>query len=373
VKTLIYVQHLLGLGHLMRSSRIAAALMARGCSVAVAQGGMPVDGVAWGAANVTQLDPVKVRPEAMGVLLDAEGAPFSAERQAARRDRLLALLMGQRPDILLVEAFPFGRRQMRFELVPLLEAARDAGVRLVATSIRDILQESRPERQRETIEALRRWFDLVLVHGDPAFVRLADTFALAGDIPCRVAYTGLVGPAPPGKPVSTHDIIVSAGGGAVGAKLLETAARALAHGDLSLRTALLLTGPNAPAGLAATLGRLAPHARVESFVDNLPDRLAGARLAVCQAGYNTAADLLATGCPSVLVPFEGDGETEQLRRAKAQEADGRAILLREGSLTASSLSEAMKRALALPRARTTTLDGADSAAAILLAQLEGRP
>jgi predicted glycosyltransferase len=105
----------------------------------------------------------------------------------------------------------------------------------------------------------------------------------------------------------------------------------------------------------------------------MPDRLAGARLAVCQAGYNTAADLIVTGCPAVLVPFEGVGETEQLRRAMALEAAGRAVVLREASLAASSLAEAMGRALALPRSRSAKLDGAARTAEILLAQLELRP
>jgi predicted glycosyltransferase len=374
VKALVYVQHLLGLGHLMRAARIAAALTDAGCAVTVAQGGVPVAGVPWGAASVIQLDPVKVNPEGMGTLLAADGGPFGPERQAARRDALLALLAELRPDVLLIEAYPFGRRQMRFELVPLLEAARKTGVRLVAASIRDILQESRkPERQQETIEALRSWFDLVLVHGDPEFVRLADTFALAAEIPCDVAYTGLVGPPPPANPISTHEVIVSAGGGAVGARLLDAAARALASPDLRHLAALLLTGPNAPAGLAQALRRLAPDASVESFVDNMPDRLAGARLAVCQAGYNTAADLIVTGCPAVLVPFEGIGETEQLRRAMALEAGGRAIVLREAALTASSLAEAIVQALALPRSSSAKLDGAARTAEILFAQLALRP
>ncbi|MCA3564365.1 MAG: glycosyl transferase [Methylocystis sp.] len=371
VKVLLYVQHLLGLGHLMRSARIAAALAARGCTVAVAQGGEAVAGVSWGAASVTALDPVRVDPAAMGVLLAADGSPFGPERQAARRDALLAMQAELCPDILLIEAYPFGRRQMRFELAPLLEAAKPAGVRLVAASIRDILQESRrPGRQRETIEALRRWFDLVLVHGDPAFVSLADTFALAGEIPCPVAYTGLVGPPPPGQLIAAHDIIVSAGGGAVGGRLLTAAATALAATDLSRHRALLLTGPNAPAGLAETLARLAPGAAVASFVGAMPERLSGARLAICQAGYNTAADLMVTGCPAVLVPFEGKGETEQLRRAKAFAEHGRAIVLREEALTPAALAEAIRRALELPRRAGAVLEGAARTADILLARPE---
>ena len=42
----------------------------------------------------------------------------------------------------MIEAFPFGRRQMRFELLPLLDAiAAMTPKPLLVTSVRDILQE----------------------------------------------------------------------------------------------------------------------------------------------------------------------------------------------------------------------------------------
>jgi predicted glycosyltransferase len=43
-RVLLYVQHLLGIGHLVRASRIASALKDAGFDVAVVMGGMPVSG-----------------------------------------------------------------------------------------------------------------------------------------------------------------------------------------------------------------------------------------------------------------------------------------------------------------------------------------
>ena len=57
------------------------------------------------------------------------------------------------PDIVIIEAFPFGRRQVRFELLPLLTHIRAMTRRpRVVTSLRDILQQrTKPGRDEETV------------------------------------------------------------------------------------------------------------------------------------------------------------------------------------------------------------------------------
>ena len=44
MKVMFYVQHLLGIGHLVRASRIASALVSDGQDVTMVTGGMAVDG-----------------------------------------------------------------------------------------------------------------------------------------------------------------------------------------------------------------------------------------------------------------------------------------------------------------------------------------
>jgi predicted glycosyltransferase len=136
---------------------------------------------------------------------------------------------------------------MRFELLPLISAIEAAQPRpKLLSSVRDILQENRKAgRDAETVGLVQAHFDTVLVHGDPTFVRLEDTFPLTSQIADKIAYTGIVAPPPPADASETFDIIASAGGGAVGMDLLRAAAGAakMLPGDLRW---LLISGPNLP-------------------------------------------------------------------------------------------------------------------------------
>jgi predicted glycosyltransferase len=358
-RALIHVQHLLGLGHLARAARLATAMAADGFDVTMAMGGVAAGVPAPPGIRIVQLDPVRVAPDAMTILLAADGQIFDAERQARRRDVLLELFEAIAPDVLVIEAFPFGRRMMRFELMPLLERAQ--GRCLVAASIRDILQENRkPGRHAETCAVVEAFVDCVLVHGEQAVTPLSLTFPLADRIAGRTHYTGMIGPPAPEHPVRGHEIVVSAGGGAVGGPLLAAAAVAVSRPRFKALRSLLLTGPNLPAAEAGAIQAASgPRTELRRFVDDFPARLAGAQVSVSQAGYNTVADLIAARCPAVLVPFAAGGETEQPRRAKAMAAAGRAIVLDDAALDPDRLEQALAAALALPRPPAgPALDGA---------------
>jgi predicted glycosyltransferase len=173
-----YVQHLLGIGHIARASRIASALARDGFDVTVVTGGLPVPGFPGEEVKAVALPPVVASNAGFSGLAGAEGNVAGEEFLSARRDLLLAAFEKARPDAVIVEAFPFGRRQMRFELLPLLDLIERSNPRpKLFSSVRDILQENRkPGRDAETAQLVKRHFDAVLVHGDPDFVRLEDTF-----------------------------------------------------------------------------------------------------------------------------------------------------------------------------------------------------
>src|SRR6185503_2528211 len=80
------------------------------------------------------------------------------------------------PAAVVFETFPFGRRALHFELLPLLERIASRRPQpLAIASVRDILQRSRhPEREREMLALARRAFDAILVHGDRRFMQLDD-------------------------------------------------------------------------------------------------------------------------------------------------------------------------------------------------------
>ena len=372
-KILFYMQHLLGIGHVVRASRIASALAHEVFDVDLVCGGPLIAGLDAGRAKMIALPPVSAGVSGFSDLVDAQGLALTPAAKAARCALLLAHFERQKPDIVLIEAFPFGRRQMRFELMPLLERARDAKPRpLIASSVRDILQaEHRPGRAESYAELVERFFDLVLVHGDPALADFSASFALADRISGVITYTGMVGPGAMATH-HTHDVIVSAGGGAVGEKLIRAALAARPLSRLHAASWLVVTGPNVSGGLAAELAQIQnPALTIARFLPDLPQRLCGAKLSISQAGYNTIADVLAARCRAVLVPYAAQGETEQSQRATLMGARGLASVVAEEALDAAGLARAIDAALDLPEQRPgIDLKGAQHCVTILQAALQ---
>ncbi|NNU64457.1 glycosyl transferase [Rhizobium sp. WYCCWR 11152] len=364
-----YVQHLLGIGHIARASRIANALVKDGFDVTVVTGGLPVPGFPGEGVKTVALPAVVANNAGFSGLADADGRPAGEDFLHARRQLLLDAFHAARPDVVITEAFPFGRRQMRFELLPLLEAIDKAEPRpKLISSVRDILQENRKAgRDAETVTLVKDHFDAVLVHGDPGFVRLEDTFPLTSEIADRLRYTGLVAAPPAPEPAETFDIIASAGGGAVGAALIGAAKEAATLLPDNLRW-LLVAGPNLPeADFAALSEDAAPNVTLVRFRRDFPSLLRGAKVSISQAGYNTVGDLLRTECRAILIPFVAGGETEQTVRAERLQALGLADILPENGLTAGHVKEAVEKALAAqPRGPVLLdLDGAEKTALII--------
>ena len=369
-RVMIWVQHLLGIGHRRRAAAIARALAGRGADVVFVTGG----------AGAPEVDPERVRVVALPAaraadascrgLVDEHGREVDDAWRAARRDRLLAAFAAHAPHVLVTETYPFGRRLLRFELEPLVEHARAARCRL-ACSIRDVLQPpSKPSRARAAADRVLACYDAVLVHGDPAFVRLEASFPETERIRERIRYTGYVaaGPGPAAPPgVGEGEIVVSAGGGVVAHRLVETALES-ARCDPGLAWRLLI-GPNAGAGALAAWRRSAPeNAIVEPNRADFGSILSRARLSVSQAGYNTVTDLLATGTHAVLVPFSAEGEREQSIRAGVLAEAGVARVIDEDRLSSETLLDSVRQSDAWavsPRPKVRLDGAAESAQAVL--------
>lgn len=357
-KVFFYVQHLLGIGHLARASRIASAAAAHGLDITVVTGGVPVDGFPAPEVKHIALPPIASGDAGFSGLVDSAGQPVDAAFETMRRQALLDAFRQTKPEIVMIEAFPFGRRQVRFELLPLLDEIMALPDRpLVACSLRDILQErAKPGRDEESVDLVERYFDRVLVHGDPSFVRLEETFPLAAKIADKIVYTGMVTAPPPPAPTEHFDVIVSAGGGAVGSGLIKAAVMAAHRLPRALRWALI-TGPNLPQpDYDAIAGDLPDNAELFRFRRDFPSLLTAARVSVSQAGYNTVCDILRAGCGSVLVPFTTGGETEQQVRAERLSAKGLASIVAEETLTVDAMTDAIAAELSAGRRPEHGLD-----------------
>lgn len=357
-RVFFYVQHLLGIGHIARASRIASAMAKDGCHVTIVSGGIPVPGFPADDVESVTLPALVAGKAGFSALADENGNPVGDDFLSARRDLLLDAYRRISPDVVIVEAFPFGRRQMRFELLPLIDAIEASSPRpKLFSSVRDILQEQKkPGRDEETVSLLKAHFDGILVHGDPTFVRLEETFALTPQIADKVIYTGLVAPPTPSDAPDSFDIVVSAGGGAVGRELISTALDA-ARLVATDRRWCVVTGPNLPQNdFEALRDSAPPNAELFRFRKDFPSLLKGAQLSISQAGYNTVCDLLVAGCRPILIPFTAGGETEQSLRAARLQDLGLAYALPEAGLTVDMLCEAIKSSLAMPPVRHDGLD-----------------
>jgi predicted glycosyltransferase len=347
-RVLFYVQHLLGIGHIARASLVASALAEDGFEVTMVTGGLPLQGFPGAGIRHVSLVPQVTSREGFSGLQDANGVPLDSDGEQQRVRQLLSLLAETHPDIVITEAFPFGRRQMRFELLPLLDAVKVMRPKpLMFASIRDILQTNKKQgRDDETVAVVKEHFHRILVHGDPSLARIEETFPLAEQISDKILYTGLVAPPAPVPSPEAYRVVVSAGGGAVGQKLLNAAVAAREQ-IASPGRWCVITGPNLDQESFDSLAsRSSDDLNVFRFRSDFRQLLASAELSISQAGYNTVCDILRAGCGALLVPFAAGGETEQTARAGRLQTMGLAEVVEEGLVTPEIMAGGIRAALA---------------------------
>jgi len=372
-RVLFYVQHLLGIGHQRRGATLTRAMQAAGMDVTYVSGGHQIPNLDLGGARLAQLPAARAVDLYFKKLVDEDDQPIDDAWRERRRQQLLQIFEQTRPHVVLLELFPFGRRQMRFELLPLLEQAvtgpRPAAV---VSSVRDILvAPPKPERLAEMLALVTRYFDHVLVHGDPSLIAFDVTFPHAREIADKLHYTGYVvddrgvrgGPGSDGW----QEVLVSAGGGAVGDRLLSTAMAARARTTLSDRRWRVMVGVKVPEVDFQAMAAAAPAGvLVERARGDFPSLLMNCTMSISQAGYNTLMESMRARCHAVVVPYAGGLESEQTRRAELLARRGALTVLAEDDLTPASLAKAVDRAMQqVPADAGIDTDGAATSARLL--------
>ena len=366
---MIHVQHLLGIGHLQRALGLAASLTESGFQVVVASGGKPTKIDSPAGIQLFQLDPLHSLDGSFDILLDQQNQPIGDRWRESRCKQLLGLFHRFKPQILITETFPFGRRMLRFELLPLLEAARqDPNCQLIVSSIRDVLQpKSKPGREEEVIELIERYYDRVLIHGDKRVSSLGDSFAEAGQIADKVNYSGYIARSVdlPAQPKNI-EVLVSAGGSDRGLAILTTAIATRPASTLADHPWRILVSHAIADSEFTKLTNLATDGIVvERNRRDFPVLLANARLSIFQAGYNTMTDLLATRTPAVVVPFAEAGEREQSIRAGQLRNLNRVAVLPEQELSVDAMATAIDGACQLESDIEVDLNGAQHSAGMI--------
>lgn len=393
-RILFYCQHILGIGHLIRSIEIVRAL--KGFDVCFLNGGEVIEGFEFpSSVEVVNLPPIKSDAE-FSHLRAVDTSEGLDEIKGQRRMRLLSEFERIRPDVLIIELFPFGRKRFASELLPLLARARLAGAATkVVCSLRDILVRKSDQARHEAwvCSLMNRYFDLLLIHADPRLQRLDETFSRVGGLTPEIRYTGYVArslqarvnhretnlsPTCAGR-VHEPLILVSIGGGRVGHELLVCAVEASASlKDTLPHRMLVCTGPYLPAEQFLRLQGIVealPHITLKRYTEQFPLLLAKADLSISMAGYNTCMDILTTGVRALVLPFTGGGDEEQLIRAKKLEDHGVVTLIHPDQLYPHLLAEKMRNALSTspPSLQPIiALDGVENTANLLTELVERR-
>lgn len=378
---LFYCQHSLGMGHLMRSLALTRALR-RAFDVTLVVGGRIPGFAAIDGCRVVQLPAVGMTED--GDLVSRDGRRSVERALAIRQGVLLETYCAIRPDALVIELFPFGRRKFTAELEPLLEEARATAPRpTVCCSVRDILvgrgdRQAAHDSRAATLAA--RWFDCVLVHSDPRIAALQESFSPDVALTLPVIHTGFVheGAHETDRPrLRPGGLVVSAGGGLVGERLFEVALEAQSLVPAAVRRRMhIIAGPFLPDAAWQRVRqrvRSTPLATIRRTVPKLAVELAHASGSISQCGYNTALDVLESRVPALVVPFGGVEEDEQSRRAHRLQAMDLLRVLPATDLSAPRLADAM---LALrsfvPSDARIDLNGAERTTTLIAAAVDGR-
>ncbi|MGV6804725.1 MAG: glycosyltransferase family protein [Ruegeria sp.] len=365
MKVMIVVTHLLGTGHLSRALTLGRAFADAGHKVTAVSGGMPAPQLNCSGVSVISLPPLRSDGTNFTRLLTADGESADADYLQSRATALVQAVQNLQPDVLITELFPFGRRSLRDEFLAMLAAAHSLPARpVILGSVRDILAPpSKPLKAVQADEIISRFYDGVLVHSDPQIAPLEISWPVSEALASRLHYTGFVAPdapAPHPQTVGENEILVSAGGGSVGQPIFLAAIEA-ARMIPDKRWRILVGGQDAATRIS-NLAELAVECPVilepvrPDFRQMLP--LAAASVSMC--GYNTAMDLLQTGTPSVLVPFDDGKEVEQTLRAKYLAGLPAFEVVSSADLNGKSLANAVRVVLARGR-RSPALEGFDGA------------
>ncbi len=381
-RVLFYVQHLLGIGHLKRAATIARALAAQDLGVTIVSGGHDIPGLNLGDAHLVQLPSTRATDLYFKELVDADDRPIDADWKQRRADALLDAYRAADAHVLMFELFPFGRRQMRFEIEPVLQDAIASSRRpVIVSSVRDILvAQAKPERNDEMLGRVARYFDHVLIHGDQRLIPFDRTFPLADRIQDKLHYTGYVVDRTGRGAINTgqgrDEVIVSAGGGAVGADLLKVAIAARPLTALAAHTWRILVGVavDQPTfdGIAALAG---PGIIVERARADFTALVTNAALSISQGGYNTVMEVLEAGTRAVIVPYAGGAETEQTLRAHELARRTPIQVVAESTLAAQTLAHAVDAAWRREPPANTMIDtnGAEVSAALIAGWARSAP
>jgi predicted glycosyltransferase len=259
--------------------------------------------------------------------------------------------------------------------------------------LRDVLDSPKVIRERWRVEgaydALRRFYDLVLIYGSRNLFDHAARYGLPAEIASKLRYCGYVCAPQKARYASSIRteykkrgdaasklIVGMAGGGADGYTIMRSlldAVQLLEATGPRFRL-VMVTGPFMPEAHRQELQARAVGlpVRVRRTVSDPFSYITAADVVVAMAGYNSTMEVLRSGTPSILIPRVGPSR-EQRMRVKILRSRGWIDSIDPTKISDAKLAEAIRRALDRGRSKDVSegpeLNGLHEAVAHLLALL----
>jgi predicted glycosyltransferase len=393
IRLMTYSQDGLGLGHMRRMNSIAARFtQVRPNAALLRLSDSPVPD--WfdppahhdfiKLPSIVKLGPGDWRPLTLPVGLD--------DMRTIRSELIRSAALWFRPDILLVDHIPHGAMG---ELVPAFEALRAAGAATkIVLGLRDIIDHPEVVKRRWRIEgayeAIRLYYDRVLVYGDPGLFDFVKAYALPRQVAARVRYCGYVCTSDqaryprrvrvdgPGWESTAKLLVAMAGGGADAFPLMCAVIDSMSGLSPERRpNAVLVVGPFMPRSQRRELQARAVGlpVRVRMAVSDPISYIEAADVIVAMAGYNTVLEIVRSDTPAILVPRAGPS-AEQSIRARLFASQGWVDALDGRDLSPAALGEAIQGVLERGqphRTKRPPLDGAERAVDLRLQLLDPTP
>ena len=381
-KCIFYCQYIRGIGHLVRTVELIRYLL-NTFEVCLITGGESISGFQFPESiKIVYLPAIKGDEQNNELKLKTVDPTLNIEDcKQIRTQIILDTVNNFKPDLLVIEHFPFGS-MFSFELIPLLEfiRAKHQATKIIC-SLRDVVLIKQGDINDLIIcNTLNQYFDLLLIHGDPNFIKLDESFSRFDDIKCPVKYTGYVT-----RQINKHDqqlnsiknrgytqILVSIGGGRVGYNLLESLIYSSPALSLKIEHKILIfTGPFMPEEQFIQLQHLSSrlsHIEIYRYTPNLIHYMYESDISISMAGYNTIADILVTRIPSLLFIFDFQyQDDEQKIRAEKLEQFGIVDIIRSDELQSDLIANKIYNHLQKKVSKLQVdLDGAKNTALFLI-------
>jgi predicted glycosyltransferase len=329
-RILIYSHDTFGLGHLRRSRAIANALVQSNpdASVVIISGSPVIGSFEFGnGVDFVRVPGVVKLPNGDYTSLNLN---LSLDEAVALRETIIRNTADVlNPDIVIVDKEPTG---FRGEILPMLEAAKRRGARLVL-GIRDVMDEPAllvPEWERKgAVEALVTYYHDIWIYGLKEMYQPLIALNLPEDVQRRMVYTGYLRRELPDEPHLARYpkltrgpfALVTTGGGGDGEDLLDWTLSAYESDRSIPLPALLVFGPFIARNTRRQfLERIAKLDNVDAifFDSKLEHLMKKATAIVAMGGYNTFCEILSLDKPALIVPRTSPRMEQAIRASCAE-------------------------------------------------------